>query len=78
MFGVIVKAYRARMGWSQEKLAEKLNMSRSAISKIENGLQVFEVSTLAQLMRITGEPGIAISILAGMEGIQALMQTMGG
>ncbi|GBF73089.1 transcriptional regulator [Paenibacillus sp. 598K] len=78
MFGVIVKAYRKHMGWSQEDTAQKLNMSRSAISKIERGLQAFEVSTLAKLMKITGEPGIGLSIMAGMEGFQIVTQVIGG
>lgn len=74
-FGVIVKALRVRKGWSQEELAERLHMSRSAISKIENDQQTLDVPTLVRLVQITGEPAVAVSILLGMDGI-TIMQTI--
>lgn len=32
-----ITALRKQMGWSQEELAEKLNISRQSISKWESG-----------------------------------------
>ncbi|WP_285269209.1 helix-turn-helix transcriptional regulator [Kaistella rhinocerotis] len=35
--GSSLRAIRENRGWSQEQLAEKMNISRSTISKIESG-----------------------------------------
>lgn len=35
--GSSLRAIRENHGWSQEQLAEKMNISRSTISKIESG-----------------------------------------
>lgn len=35
--GSSIRAIRENRGWSQEQLAEKMNISRSTISKIESG-----------------------------------------
>lgn len=80
-FGVIVKALRTRKGWSQEELAEKVHMSRSAISKLENDQQTLDVPTLMRLVQATNAPEVAVSILCGMDGItilQNLMTVFGG
>lgn len=79
-YGVIVKALRVRKNWTQEQLARKLHMSRSAISKIENDEQTLDVPTLVNLVQITGEPAVAVSIILGMDGItimQSLLQMIG-
>lgn len=79
-YGVIVKALRVRKNWTQEQLARKLHMSRSAISKIENDEQTLDVPTLVSLVQITGEPAVAVSIILGMDGItimQSLLQMVG-
>lgn len=79
-YGVIVKALRVRKNWTQEQLARKLHMSRSAISKIENDEQTLDVPTLVNLVQITGEPAVAVSIILGMDGItimQSLLQMVG-
>ena len=34
---VDIKALRARLGWSQEKLGDYVGLNRSQISRIENG-----------------------------------------
>ncbi|MGI2294131.1 helix-turn-helix domain-containing protein [Paenibacillus sp. GXUN7292] len=75
-FGVIMKAIRVRKGWTQEELADKLHMSRSAIGKIENDQQTLDVPTLWRLVSVTGEPAIAVSIMFGMDGITLLQQFM--
>lgn len=79
-YGVIVKALRTRKDWSQEEFAEKMNMSRSAISKIENDQQVLDVPTLDRMVQITGEPAVAVAIMLGMDGItilQSILQMIG-
>lgn len=79
--GVIVKALRTRKGWSQEELAEKVHMSRSAISKLETDQQTLDVPTLVRLIQVTNAPEVAVAILCGMDGIsimQNLMTLIGG
>lgn len=79
--GVIVKALRTRKGWSQEELAEKVHMSRSAISKLETDQQTLDVPTLVRLVQVTNAPEVAVAILCGMDGIaimQNLMTLIGG
>ena len=75
-YGVIAKALRVRKGWSQEELAEKLHMSRSAISKLENDQQTLDVPTLVRLVEVTGEPAVGVAIMFGMDGIQIMQQIM--
>ncbi|NWL89606.1 XRE family transcriptional regulator [Paenibacillus sp. 79R4] len=75
-FGVIVKALRTRKGWSQEELAEKVNMSRSAISKLETDKQILDVPTLMQLIQVTNAPEVVVAILCGMDGINLMQQLM--
>lgn len=80
-FGILMKTIRTKKKWSQEELAEKIHMSRSAISKIENGEQSFGLETLAKLIQIIGEPGFGVSIICGVEGfsiIQNIIGFMGG
>lgn len=75
-YGIVMRAIRARMGWSQEKLAEELHMSRSAISKIESDKQTLDVPTLVNLVQVTNTPEIAVAITMGMDGIQIMTQIM--
>ncbi|WP_374019049.1 helix-turn-helix domain-containing protein [Paenibacillus thiaminolyticus] len=75
-FGVIIKALRTRKGWSQEELAEKVHMSRSAISKLENDQQTLDVPTLMRMVQATNAPEVAVSILYGMDGITILQNLM--
>ncbi|BFH16791.1 helix-turn-helix domain-containing protein [Paenibacillus melissococcoides] len=75
-FGVIIKALRTRKGWSQEELAEKVHMSRSAISKLENDQQTLDVPTLMRMIQATNAPEVAVSILYGMDGITILQNIM--
>ncbi|NOJ73158.1 helix-turn-helix domain-containing protein [Paenibacillus alvei] len=75
-FGVIIKALRTRKGWSQEELADKVHMSRSAISKLENDQQILDVPTLMRMIQATNAPEVAVSILYGMDGITILQNIM--
>ncbi|MCM3292366.1 helix-turn-helix domain-containing protein [Paenibacillus sp. MER 180] len=75
-FGVIIKALRTRKGWSQEELADKVHMSRSAISKLENDQQTLDVPTLMRMIQATNAPEVAVSILYGMDGITILQNIM--
>jgi len=48
-FGGLVKAHRARMGLTQEALAERANISTDMVSKIEGGNSGARFGVIAQL-----------------------------
>ena len=48
-FGKTIKTLRYRRGWSQEKLAEKVGVTRNIISKIETGKNFAHAKTLVNL-----------------------------
>ena len=47
---------RKKNGWSQEELAEKLGVSRQAVSKWENGTSDPSTSNLCALAKLYGIP----------------------
>lgn len=47
-----ITALRLRFGWSQRKLAEKLNTSQSHVSKIESGREDLRLSTIRKLASV--------------------------
>ena len=49
IFGVNVKIERLKLGYTQEQLAEILNMHEKHISKIETGKQNVTLKTLSQI-----------------------------
>jgi transcriptional regulator with XRE-family HTH domain len=49
VFGAIVFWYRHKKGWSQEVLAASSSLSRDFISKLENGLRMASLKTMAKL-----------------------------
>lgn len=52
-FGRNVKAERVRQGYSQESLAEKMNVNREYISRIERGMQnmsLMKITVLANYL----------------------------
>ena len=60
--GAKIKQLRSKKGLSQEKLAEKLNVSRSAVAKWEADGGIPEIDNLLQLSLVFG---ISIDELVG-------------
>ena len=52
--GKFIARYRKDKGLTQENLAEKLNISKNAISKWERGLNLPDVSIMQELCKILG------------------------
>lgn len=52
--GKKVRLERLRLGWTQEELAEKLDMSASFVSQIERGVRSVSIETLECLGRVLG------------------------
>lgn len=52
--GARISEYRRSIGLSQEELADKLYVTRQALSKWENGTSVPSIDTLCEISRIFG------------------------
>jgi transcriptional regulator with XRE-family HTH domain len=75
-FGAVLKACRERAGLSQESLAEKLNRSRSCISKIENNAKTLDVATLIRWTDLTAAKDVACAIVTGVDPVMIIQQFM--
>ncbi len=53
-FGRNVKAERVRCGYTQEMLAEKMNVNREYISRIERGIQNMSLMKITALANYLG------------------------
>lgn len=49
-----VRQERLKLGWTQEELAEKTDMSASFIGQLERGVKVVSIDTLERLSRVFG------------------------
>ena len=54
LLGANIKKYREAKGFSQEFLAEKVNLSREYITRIENGQKFVSLRKLFQLADVLG------------------------
>lgn len=75
-YGHILKALRIKAGLSQEQMAEKLNRSRSCISKFETNKKVVDLSTFLQWVDVTRCQEVAIAMLYGIDGMTVLSQIL--
>ena len=50
--GMRIAEHRKRLGLSQEELADKLYVTRQALSKWENGTSVPSIDTLSQISKL--------------------------
>ena len=53
-FGEKLQALRKARGWSQEELAQQINVSRQALSKWESGTSVPDTENVVALSRLCG------------------------
>ena len=49
-----IKELRSKRGWSQEQMAEKLNVSRQAVTKWETGAGAPDIENLAAIAQLFG------------------------
>jgi len=61
--GERIKKYRKKMGWSQQKLAEKAGLSYNVITKLEQGLA--KQPTIQTVVKIANAFGISLDKLIG-------------
>jgi transcriptional regulator with XRE-family HTH domain len=75
-YGAALKACRDRIGMSQEQLADKLKLSRSTVSKLENDQQELSVRTLSEWVEVTNAKEVLVAFICGMDGLSFLNQIM--
>jgi transcriptional regulator with XRE-family HTH domain len=64
--GILVRASRERLHLTQRQLAERVGVSRSAISELEAGrIEQPRVAVFARLARVLGLPAAALLAAAG-------------
>jgi transcriptional regulator with XRE-family HTH domain len=63
--GQNIKKLRRKKGWSQSVVAEKLNISIPAFSKIETGITDINITRLAQVAEVFGVPVESIILKPG-------------
>ncbi|WP_082394261.1 helix-turn-helix domain-containing protein [Bacillus sp. JCM 19034] len=74
-FGSILKKVRLNAELSQEELAEKMFLSRSAVSRLENDKLELKAGDLIRWFQVTNAPEIAAAIICGVD-IGALMHLL--
>lgn len=50
--GRVIRSYRKKMGWTQEKLAQKLRISRVTLGKYERDEQILDFDVFLKLLDI--------------------------
>lgn len=72
-FGAILRAVRQKAGLSQEEMAEKMFVSRSTISRLENDRLKLTVEDAIRWGQITQAPEAIAAMLCGLD-ISQVMQ----
>lgn len=74
-FGRILRKVRVNAGLSQEELAEKIYLSRSAVSRLENDKLELKAADLIRWFQATQAPEVAAAILCGVD-VSAVMRVI--
>ncbi|TKI63190.1 helix-turn-helix transcriptional regulator [Lysinibacillus mangiferihumi] len=75
-YGAILKALRVKANLTQEQIAEKLNRSRSCISKYEKEVKVIDMPTFMQWIQITDGQVAAAAMMFGMDALSIINQLL--
>lgn len=57
MIGKLIKIARIDLGWKQQDLADRAQITRANLSRIENGKMMPTMATLARLIQVMPELG---------------------
>lgn len=66
-YGSLLKQVRKLSGLSQEKLAEKMYMPRSTISKVENNKMELKLSDAIRWFQASNAPDALVAMLCGVD-----------
>jgi len=72
-FGSVLRRMRRVADISQEEMAEKLHMSRSNVSRLENNRMDLKAVDLINWCRITNHPDILMSFIYGADVASTLI-----
>ena len=50
--GEIIKSYRNKRGYTQEELAEMIDISSRQLQRIENGVSITKIATLKKVINV--------------------------
>ncbi|MCM3620472.1 helix-turn-helix domain-containing protein [Sutcliffiella horikoshii] len=74
-FGKILRQLRVKAGYSQEELAEKIFLSRSAVSRLENDNLELKLADAIRWFQATRAPEAVAAMLCGVD-INTLLQAL--
>lgn len=80
-FGSVLRRMRRVADISQEEMAERLHISRSNVSRLENNRMELKASDLIKWCRVTNNPDVLMALYAGAEvahTLQPLTQLITG
>lgn len=72
--GAILKACRARAGFTQEELAHKLFISQSDVSKYENDTMEPQLSILQAWTSNTQTQEVMVAFICGVDGLGVMQK----
>ncbi|QKS71940.1 helix-turn-helix domain-containing protein [Paenalkalicoccus suaedae] len=72
-FGSLLRKTRKASGFSQEEVAEKLLVSRSTVSRLENDEIELKAVDLIRWFQVTQAPEITVALLVGLD-VSAIQQ----
>ncbi len=75
-FGPILKALRVKAGMTQEEVAERLNRSRSCVSKFESERKTIDMPTFMQWIQITDGQLAAAAMMYGIDALSIINQVL--
>jgi len=65
--GKMLKKFRVDANITQEEMAEQLNSTQSAVSKLESGRKTIDIFTYAKWLKITDSEIAGTALMFGME-----------
>ncbi|MGG0890290.1 helix-turn-helix transcriptional regulator [Cytobacillus horneckiae] len=74
-FGNILRKVRINAGLSQEELADKIHLSRSAVSRLENNRLEIRLADAIRWFQATNAPEAIAAMLCGVD-IASLAQSL--
>ncbi|MDQ0176039.1 helix-turn-helix domain-containing protein [Bacillus chungangensis] len=80
-FGAVFKKIRVLAGLSQEELAEKIYLSRSNVSRVENDKLILRLDDVIRWFQVTQAPEALAALLCGVDVntvLQNITQILGG
>lgn len=77
-YGTLLRKMRLKRGFTQDDLAERLNISRTNISKMENGKQGIQVEDFFAWVKSTNGQELLIAFLHNTDIIAAGLQVLVG